>query len=85
ELFAQQPWLVLLSLSIVVHDAWVAEHRGGVLLTFPVGQNAFAPGQINVAVQGLEGDEVSLGSLAEFIVLLLGELNITLYPALDAN
>ncbi|MDH8456254.1 hypothetical protein QIG84_17245 [Klebsiella pneumoniae] len=81
ELFAQQPWLFL----IFVQDAWVAEQRGGLLLTLPVGQNAFAPGQINVAVQGLEGDEVSLGSLAEFIVLLLGELNITLYPALDAN
>ncbi|SYT10637.1 hypothetical protein [Klebsiella pneumoniae] len=85
ELFAQQPWLFLLSLIIFVQDAWVAEQRGGLLLTLPVGQNAFAPGQINVAVQGLEGDEVSLGSLAEFIVLLLGELNITLYPALDAN
>ena len=85
ELFAQQPWLFLLSLIIFVQDAWVAEQRGGLLLTLPVGQNAFAPGQINVAVQGLECDEVSLGSLAEFIVLLLGELNITLYPALDAN
>ena len=85
ELFAQQPWLFLLSLIIFVQDAWVAEQRGGLLLTLPVGQNAFAPGQINVAVQGIEGDEVSLGSLAEFIVLLLGELNITLYPALDAN
>ena len=85
ELFAQQPWLFLLSLIIFVQDAWVAEQRGGLLLTLPVGQNAFAPGQINVAVQGLEGDEVSLCSLAEFIVLLLGELNITLYPALDAN
>ncbi|QSD35277.1 hypothetical protein H5A40_19815 [Pectobacterium brasiliense] len=85
ELFSQQPWLFLLSLIIFVQDAWVAEQRGGLLLTLPAGQNAFAPGQINVAVQGIEGDEVSLGSLAEFLVLLLGELNITLYPALDAN
>ncbi|MEN4704622.1 hypothetical protein [Pantoea agglomerans] len=84
-LFTQQPWLFLLSLIIFVQDAWAAEQRGGLLLTLPAGQNAFAPGQINVAVQGIEGDEVSLGSLAEFIVLLLGELNITLYPALDAN
>ncbi|WP_159282239.1 hypothetical protein [Rahnella variigena] len=85
ELFTQQPWLFLLSLIIFVQDAWAAEQHGGLLLTLPAGQNAFAPGQINVAVQGIEGDEVSLGSLAEFIVLLLGELNITLYPALDAN
>ncbi|EIH7675832.1 hypothetical protein A6C93_004065 [Escherichia coli] len=85
ELFAQQPWLFLLSLIIFVQDAWAAEQRGGLLLTLPAGQNAFAPGQINVAVQGIEGDEVSLGSLAEFLVLLLGELNIPLYPALDAN
>ncbi|EPE8087973.1 hypothetical protein ACSOPI_001168 [Escherichia coli] len=85
ELFAQQPWLFLLSLIIFVQDAWAAEQRGGLLLTLPAGQNAFAPGQINLAVQGIEGDEVSLGSLAEFLVLLLGELNIPLYPALDAN
>ncbi|EOO9384743.1 hypothetical protein FXI25_RS14820 [Escherichia coli] len=85
ELFAQQPWLFLLSLIIFVQDAWAAEQHGGLLLTLPAGQNAFAPGQINVAVQGIEGDEVSLGSLAEFLVLLLGELNIPLYPALDAN
>ncbi|MEB8203024.1 hypothetical protein A7A14_23130 [Escherichia coli] len=85
ELFAQQPWLFLLSLIIFVQDAWAAEQRGDLLLTLPAGQNAFAPGQINVAVQGIEGDEVSLGSLAEFLVLLLGELNIPLYPALDAN
>ncbi|HAW2685003.1 TPA: hypothetical protein ACP5CW_004609 [Escherichia coli] len=85
ELFAQQPWLFLLSLIIFVQDAWAAEQRGGLLFTLPAGQNAFAPGQINVAVQGIEGDEVSLGSLAEFLVLLLGELNIPLYPALDAN
>ncbi|MDX6840900.1 hypothetical protein [Hafnia paralvei] len=85
ELFAQQPWLFLLSLIIFVQDAWAAEQRGGLLLTLPAGQNAFAPGQINVAVQGIEGDEMSLGSLAEFLVLLLGELNITLYPALDAT
>ncbi|WP_434462285.1 hypothetical protein ACMV5L_02940 [Serratia plymuthica] len=85
ELFAQQPWLFLLSLIIFVQDAWAAELRGGLLLTLPAGQNAYAPGQINMAVQGIEGDEVSLGSLTEFIVLLLGELNITLYPALDAN
>lgn len=85
ELFAQQPWLFLLSLIVFVQDAWAAEQRGGLLLTLPAGQNAFAPGQINVAVQGIEGDEVSLDSLAEFLVLLLGELNIPLYPALDAN
>ncbi|QIF98961.1 hypothetical protein [Proteus terrae] len=85
QLFAQQPWLFLLSLIIFVQDAWAAEQRGGLLLTLPAGQNAFAPGQINVAVQGIEGDEVSLGSLAEFLVLLLNELNITLYPALNAN
>lgn len=85
ERFAQQPWLFLLSLIIFVQDAWAAEQRGGLLLTLPAGQNAFAPGQVNLAVQGIDGDEVSLGSLAEFLVLLLGELNITLYPALDTN
>ncbi|TPG62230.1 hypothetical protein [Ewingella americana] len=85
ELFARQPWLFLLSLIIFVQDAWSAEQRGGLLLTLPAGQNAFAPGQINTAVQGIEGDEVSLGSLAEFVVQLLNELNIALYPALDVN
>lgn len=85
KLFSQQPWLFLLSLIAFVQDAWAAEQRGGLLLTLPVGQNAFAPSQVIVAVQGIEGDEVNLCSLGEFIVQLLGELNITLYPALDSN
>jgi|SRR5690554_173861 len=79
---AQQPWWFLLSLISFVQDAWAAEQRGGLLLTLPAGQNAFAPSQVNVVVQGLEGDEVHLGSLAEFLILLLGALNIALYPAL---
>lgn len=80
--FAQQPWWFLLSLISFVQDAWAAEQRGCLLLTLPAGQNAFAPSQVNVAVQGIEGDEVNLGSLAEFLVQLLSELNIALYPAL---
>ena len=82
EHFAQQPWWFLLSLISFVQDAWAAEQRGGLLLTLPAGQNAFAPSQVHVAVQGIDGDEVNLGSLAEFLVLLLSELNIALYPAL---
>ena len=82
SLLAAQPWLFLLSLLSFVQDAWAAEQRGGLSLTLPAGQNAFAPSQINVAVQGIDGDEVSLGSLAEFLVQLLGELNIALYPVL---
>lgn len=85
ELFSHQPWLFLLGLITFVQDAWAAEQRGGLLLTLPAGQNAFAPSQICVVVQGIEGDGVSLGSLAEFIVQLLGELNIALYPALDSS
>ncbi|ERP89193.1 hypothetical protein Q670_02135 [Alcanivorax sp. P2S70] len=85
QLFAQQPWWFLLSLLSFVQDAWAAEQRGGLLLTLPAGQNAFAPTQVNVVVQGIEGDEVNLGSLAEFLMLLLGELNIALYPALTDN
>lgn len=81
-LLAAQPWLFLLSLLSFVQDAWAAEQRGGLLLTLPAGQNAFAPSQINVAVQGIDGDEVSLGSLATFLIQLLSELNIALYPVL---
>ena len=80
--FAQQPWWFLLSLISFVQDAWAAEQRGGLLLTLPAGQNAFAPSQVNVVVQGIDGDEVSLGGMAEFLLSLLGELNIALYPAL---
>lgn len=82
QYFAQQPWWFLLSLISFVQDAWAAEQRGGLLLTLPAGQNAFAPSQVNVVVQGIEGDEVHLGSLAEFLMPFLGELNIALYPAL---
>ncbi|MGY5738603.1 hypothetical protein ACXHQ8_08210 [Vibrio antiquarius] len=82
ERFAHQPWWFLLSLLSFVQDAWAAEQRGGLLLTLPAGQNAFAPSQVNVAVQGIDGDEVSLGNLAEFLTQLLGDLNIALYPEL---
>lgn len=82
EHFAEQPWWFLLGLLTFVQDAWAAEQRGGLLLTLPAGQNAFAPSQVNVVVQGIEGDEVNLGSLAEFLMPLLGELNIALYPEL---
>lgn len=82
ERFAHQPWWFLLSLVSFVQDAWAAEQRGGLLLTLPAGQNAFSPSQVNVAVQGIDGDEVSLGSLAEFLTQLQGELNIALYPEL---
>lgn len=82
ERFAHQPWWFLLSLVSFVQDAWAAEQRGGLLLTLPAGQNAFSPSQVNVAVQGIDGDEVSLGSLAEFLTQLLGKLNIALYPEL---
>ncbi|MCF1457216.1 MAG: hypothetical protein LPH21_06510 [Shewanella sp.] len=82
ERFALQPWWFLLSLVSFVQDAWAAEQRGGLLLTLPAGQNAFSPSQVNVAVQGIDGDEVSLGSLAEFLTQLQGELNIALYPEL---
>ncbi|MGL4734872.1 MAG: hypothetical protein ACRCWB_07240 [Enterovibrio sp.] len=83
ERFAHQPWWFLLSLVSFVQDAWAAEQRGGLLLTLPAGQNAFSPAQVNVAVQGIDGDEVSLGSLAEFLTQLLGDLNIALYPELN--
>ncbi|KPA53078.1 membrane protein [Photobacterium leiognathi subsp. mandapamensis] len=82
ERFAHQPWWFLLSLVSFVQDAWAAEHRGGLLLILPAGQNAFSPAQVSVVVQGIDGDEVSLGSLAEFLMQLLGELNIALYPEL---
>ncbi|WP_201776499.1 hypothetical protein [Thiopseudomonas alkaliphila] len=82
ERFAHQPWWFLLGLLTFVQDAWAAEQRGGLLLTLPAGQNAFAPSQVNVVVQGIDGDEVSLGGMAEFLLSLLGELNIALYPAL---
>jgi len=38
---------------------------------------------VNVEVQGIDGDEVSLGSLAEFLMQFLGELNITFYLELN--
>lgn len=82
ERFAHQPWWFLLSLVSFIQDAWAAEQRGGLLLTLPAGQNAFSPAQVNVAVQGIDGDEVSLGSLAEFLTQLLRGLNIALYPEL---
>lgn len=80
ERFSHQPWNFLLSLLVFVQDAWAAEQRGGLLLNLPSSQNAFAPTQVDVAVQGIEGDEASLGTLADFLLQVLAELNIALYP-----
>ena len=82
EQFNHQPWLFLLSLLAFVQDAWAAEQRGGLLLALANGQQAYAPTQIEVVIQGVEGDEVSLGTLADFFVQLLAELHISLYPTL---
>lgn len=79
-LFTQQPWLFLLSLLVFVQDAWAAEQRDSLLLTLPSNQNAFSPTEISLVVQGIEGDEVSVGNLAEFLLVLLNNLNISLYP-----
>lgn len=79
-LFTMQPWLFLLSLLIFVQDAWAAEQRDSLLLILPCNQNAFSPTEINVVVQGVEGDEVNVGNLAGFLLALLNNLNISLYP-----
>ena len=81
-LFTQQPWLFLLSLLVFVQDAWAAEQRDSLLLTLPTNQNAFSPTEINIVVQGIEGDEINVGNLAAFLLALLNNLNISLYPQL---
>lgn len=81
ELFQKQPWLFLLSILVFTQDAWAAEQRGGLLLSLPSGQDAFTPAEISVWVQGSEGDEVLLGSLAVFLLAVLSQLQISLYPA----
>ncbi len=80
ELFKQQPWLFLLSILVFTQDAWAAEQRGGLLLSLPSGQDAFTPTEVSVWVQGPEGDEVLLGSLADFLLAVLLQLQISLYP-----
>lgn len=77
----QNPWVLLLCLLVFTQDAWAAEQRGGLHLNLPSGDNAFAPCRIQVSVEGVEGDEVAIGSLAEFILRLLRHLGIGLYPA----
>ncbi|MGE6482083.1 hypothetical protein ACQKEI_12110 [Psychrobacter namhaensis] len=79
-LFTQQPWLFLLSLLVFVQDAWAAEQRDSLLLTLSSNQNAFSPTEISVVVQGIDGDEVNVGNLAAFLLALLNNLNISLYP-----
>ena len=81
-LFTQQPWLFLLSLLAFVQDAWAAEQRDSLLLTLPSNQNAFSPTEISLIVQGVEGDEVNVGNLAAFLIALLNNLDISLYPQL---
>lgn len=76
----RHPWAMLLSLLAFTQDAWAAEQRGGLLLECPQGQNAFAPNHIQVLVQGSEGDEMAIGSLADVLLALLNELEIGIYP-----
>tara|TARA_R110002072_G_scaffold302794_1_gene488783 strand:+ start:17754 stop:19217 length:1464 start_codon:yes stop_codon:yes gene_type:complete len=76
----RQPWTMLLSLVIFTQDAWAAEQRGGLLLECPAGQNAYAPNAIQVLVQGSEGDEVAIGSLAEWLLALLDDIGMGCYP-----
>jgi hypothetical protein len=76
----RHPWAMLLSLLAFTQDAWAAEQRGGLLLECPQGQNAYAPNHIQVLVQGSEGDEIAIGSLADVLLALLNELEIGIYP-----
>ncbi|MCO1333155.1 hypothetical protein MO867_02260 [Microbulbifer sp. OS29] len=76
----RQPWAMLLSLVIFTQDAWAAEQRGGLLLECQAGQNAYAPNAIQVLVQGSEGDEVAIGSLADMLLALFDDIGMGFYP-----
>ena len=62
-------------------DAWAAENRGGLLLELPAGQDAFAPAEIAVLVQGGDGAEVPCGNLGGLALRSLAQLGVHCFPA----
>jgi hypothetical protein len=75
------PWAFLLAAVAYAQDAWAAENRGGLLLELPAGQDAFAPAEIAVLVQGSDGTEVPCGTLGGLLLRSLSQLGVHCFPA----
>lgn len=74
------PWAFLLAAVAYAQDAWAAENRGGLLLELPAGQDAFAPAEIAVLVQGSDGTEVPCGTLGGLLLRSLSQLDVHCFP-----
>jgi hypothetical protein len=74
------PWPLLLAMLAYAQDVWQAEGRGGLLVELPGGQNAFAPSEIALRVQGPEGDEAPCGTLGGLLLTVLDQLGVGLFP-----
>lgn len=75
------PWALLLAAITYEQDIWSSEGLGGLLLELPAGQSGYKPSLVQVLVLNKEGDEVLCGSLAQFVIRILAELSMALFPA----
>ncbi|EGQ8037367.1 hypothetical protein G5Y08_003649 [Vibrio parahaemolyticus] len=75
------PWALLLVAITYEQDIWSSEGLGGLLLELPAGQSGYKPSLVQVLVLNKEGDEVLCGSLAQFVIRILAELSMALFPA----
>ncbi|MCU8034735.1 MAG: hypothetical protein WC024_10730 [Shewanella sp.] len=75
------PWAQLLAAITYEQDIWSSEGVGGLLLELPAGQSGYKPSLVQVLVLNKEGDEVLCGSLAQFVIRILAELSMALFPA----
>ncbi len=76
-----QPWALLLTMITYAQYIWAAENRGGLLLELTAGQSVYQPAEVQVLVQGPEGDEMLCGSLAELVLKVLKHLEMACFPA----
>jgi hypothetical protein len=74
------PWVFLLAMVVYAQDVWQAEGRGGLVLELPQGGSAFQPHRIAVAVQGPDGDEGIVGTLADLVTAVLDHLGMAFFP-----
>ncbi len=79
------PWLFLLSALVYTQDSWAAEQWGGLILELPAGQQPTSPSEIQVLVEGSEGDEVLCGTLAELLLRVLDAMGMALFPYTPNN
>ncbi|RLA54497.1 MAG: hypothetical protein DRR42_01570 [Gammaproteobacteria bacterium] len=75
------PWAYLLALISYEQNVWQVEVAGGLLLELPPGQSPQQPTEVQVLVANADGDELFCGHLGTFVLKILSQLNMGVFPA----